>query len=248
MPSPTGTRSHRADVYEESEADLQTERNNNDIYRSTKSRSPDYSYERKGSKGDRRSSSGYLKPNAFNYTLLCHLFVQIIYFCFLLFYILWLYLHSRHVWTDHHPPHARHHLLPSILATFVCFVHDLIVAICFRFFMFVINRVWFGAGQTDCTFSLDGILICDVDCTLQCMLKHFFPAIWWHAFCMFLFGSYLACKIFARLRANKTHACCTYTRLIPMDLVWLDGSTNSDLYIEATGRRRSSGKVIAILW
>lgn len=49
-----------SDVYEESEADLLSERNNNDFYRSTKSRSPDYSYnERKGSKGDRRYSSGF---------------------------------------------------------------------------------------------------------------------------------------------------------------------------------------------
>lgn len=51
---------HRLDVYEESEADLLSERNNNDMYRVSKSRSPDYSYnERKGSWGDRKLSSGY---------------------------------------------------------------------------------------------------------------------------------------------------------------------------------------------
>lgn len=50
---------HRIDVYEESEADLLSERNNNDMHRPSKSRSPDYSYnERKGS-WDRKLSSGY---------------------------------------------------------------------------------------------------------------------------------------------------------------------------------------------
>lgn len=49
----------KKDVYEESEADLQSERNNNDLYRSTKSRSPEV-YLSKGSKTDRKLSSGYI--------------------------------------------------------------------------------------------------------------------------------------------------------------------------------------------
>lgn len=48
------------DVYEESEADLIYERNNNDLtnYRSTKSRSPDVTFSI-GTKTDRKLSSGY---------------------------------------------------------------------------------------------------------------------------------------------------------------------------------------------
>lgn len=52
------------DVYEESEADLVTERNNNDWYRSTQSRSPD-AYYSKGSKNDRKLSSGYFISQTF---------------------------------------------------------------------------------------------------------------------------------------------------------------------------------------
>lgn len=44
------------DVYEESESDLVSERNNNDTYRSSMSRSPEV----KGMKSDRKLSSGYI--------------------------------------------------------------------------------------------------------------------------------------------------------------------------------------------
>lgn len=68
------------DVYEESEADLVTERN----IRSTKSRSPDVHYV-KVTKGDRKISSGYFSTtlnarrrapncNAYHYFIFCFLF------------------------------------------------------------------------------------------------------------------------------------------------------------------------------
>lgn len=65
-----GTYMMIVDVYEESEADLVSERNNNDLYRSTKSRSPDVTFG-KGTKTDRKLSSGYFVCMNFTFFSFC---------------------------------------------------------------------------------------------------------------------------------------------------------------------------------
>lgn len=73
----------QTDVYEESEADLISERNNNDtLYRSTKSWSPDFQYSN-GTKTDRKFSSGYFVLAFYVYFFFVVIFVcSTAYVCF----------------------------------------------------------------------------------------------------------------------------------------------------------------------
>lgn len=215
------------DVYEESEADLASERHNNDnnSNRSTKSRSPDEYYV-KVTKNDRKISSGYFY--CFNFcSVLFYLFFFIIFIpilCSVLFY--------QHIYSH-----------TSIIRT-----------------MAWLNWIW--------TFVNVFVIVCDcqnnlnlfVDCTkkkkktkttkkqqsidgcTKINQKHiFYPnglhlvlLVFRNICCILL----VICKIviagmFCFFYFWKLHDFCIWNTK--------DGSTGSD-FMEATGRRRSSGK------
>lgn len=136
-------------MYEESEADLQSERFNNDMYRSSKSRSPEYSnIERKGSKGDRKYSSGYLVQAAIS-LLLFLLFISLL-FCFILSFLCYfnqiiIYHFARH--------HSFYSLCIFLIHTcfFVYIEFDFNVCIFFFYclyetylFFFVFQNYWWN--------------------------------------------------------------------------------------------------------
>lgn len=234
------------DVYEESEADLWSERNNNDWYRSTKSRSPDATFG-KGTKTDiRKLSSGYFVcvwKQSFSF-IFAFIFVKCTRKMYMLaskkkilFDFVWFFQNSHSFVIF---------IFQFIFCTFILTLFlPPIVNLLFRF-CFVILQPYFSIFKYFC-FVLFYFLYCTHKMGECGMLPNHFVFL---LFVWFLLSLYsLVCMMFMALctytqhtwfwsfkpktKNTQTHTINTYA---------IDGSTNSDWYVEATGRRRSSGK------
>lgn len=239
------------DVYEESEADLRSERNNNNWYRSTQSRSPDVTFDY-GTKTDiRKLSSGY--------------FVCVWKNPFLFFLLLFFVKCTQKIYT-------RKCIYVGIKIFILVFVWILKFTFIHHFYFsvyfctFITNlppiSIWY------CTFAIS-FLFCNFATTFfyiykySCFVLFYFFIVhtkWVNAacfqiilfsFCLFGFCYhyiYLFVRCYGTLHihtlgfdhSNNQTKRKKYTNTY--NTCTIDGSTNSDWYVEATGRRRSSGK------